>query len=878
MLARRVFFLAAAITTVSVIPFFLNLTEYKRLLAADERGWLGRDRSLLVVEVYPKDPNREARSERGRGGDINIHGDDQSVKLGAAQNASKNQETLASEPVQSSLQERTHNLVASRPLKQNGLLSSPVDSDMGDSSLKQQVDKSANRTLLHEHDLETQPPVRSHMTDRPSQEHKTEKAAYVSQSEQVHDLLASEITKQEDSNKPPVESHVTEKPPQEHKTEKAAHISQSEQIHDLLASETPKQGDSNGAAPVESHVTDRPSQEQLGHKTEKVVHISESKQASDLLVSDNQRQQEEGSNTPPVESTAEKLHESQEPLHHTRRVSIEAVTVAAQGRQAVQHKEKDTNSRAPVDPTAQKPLNSREQLSHKSTGNQMSNRVVSPSVATLERRVGQVRKRSEWQPINQKHYKLNRTLHVNFPKIDMLYSATPCTLKNVTYNPVETPRGEEEIRELKLVEQNLEKCLEAAELTDYFEKQSYTSTAKRNAARFILRIREVVPASYSANHGKVSCWKSKYRLTLCSGRMVEGHVSHHPFSFDGHLLTPELQHTVYFGGAGRVSSPAMCLPSVFVAGFPKCGSSFVYCLIQRLYQYKKWKFLLQQPEKEPHFWVPGGPVYHHHYPHDLGDMARYLLNFLPRAVGNNSFSIPIDASPNTMFQWPRYAHNESLENYCLVPSVLPVVLPRTKYIVVLRDPVTMLYSAFWFSISTHCKSLNRTEQVQAPDDFHHRVLKKIKSYTLCSRFRPVDACMESIYPPISGPVAYGSSECGRVRLEVGFYYYYIRRWLATIPREQFHFMTMEEMKKDYRGASQDLSDFLDLGLDMVRRPYVIVNDETCKNVQSKFNYRNDTQLQMRNDTKRLLYDFFDPINQKLADLLQDSKFHWKPQE
>lgn len=469
----------------------------------------------------------------------------------------------------------------------------------------------------------------------------------------------------------------------------------------------------------------------------------------------------------------------------------------------------------------------------------------------------------------------DHTVMIDFPKVDRLYSDTPCNLMNMTRHWVQKA-PENHSFELNQVEENLQKCLSAAELIDYFEKRNFTEVAVKNAHHFLLRMRDVVPSEFSATHGDTLCWKSQFRINLCEGKLVEGRIGTHMFSYAGNLLAPELQRILHYSKQNKYSSPITCLPSVFVAGFPKCGSSFVYCLIQKLYQFSRWKYLARQPEKEPHFWVPGGPLYHHHKPHNLGDLSRYIFNSTPRTMGNNTIAVPIDASPNTMFQWPRYSHKEKLENYCLVPSVLSIIQPNTKYIVVLRDPVTMLYSAFWFSTSVFCSSLSRSKQVYAPDDFHYKVEKKIKAFKTCRLFNPVDACLQIIYNPMKGKVDYGTGLCGRVRMEVGFYYHYIRRWLAVIPRKQFLFITTEELSSKMNNVVQELSDFLNLGLGEKHRFQDFRGKGNCKNVQSVFDYRHDPELRMRNDTRQLLYEFFEPFNQELAILLQDSKFHWKP--
>ena len=337
-------------------------------------------------------------------------------------------------------------------------------------------------------------------------------------------------------------------------------------------------------------------------------------------------------------------------------------------------------------------------------------------------------------------------------------------------------------------------------------------------------------------------------------------------------MSPELQGIFRNYYKGRVFSSVLCMPSVFVAGFPKSGSSNVYCLVRGLGQVNWW-LMLRQAEKEPHFWVPEGPHIKHQSPPQYNDIASYFLTFSPRNTGT---SLLVDASPNLLFQWPRYSPHETLENYCLVPAVLPVILPSSKYIVVLRDPVNLLYSAFWFSTSTHCPLLERSQQEMAPQDFHDKAVQKINIYNNCTLYKPVEACLEAIFTPING-TAITSKQCGRLRLEIGFYYYYIRRWLAVIPRERFLFITLDELQRNLSGVSQRIVDFLGLNTEVKTQGiwHTKQSKKFCSNVQSVYDYHHDPALQMRSETKQLLYTFFDPINQKLAELLHDGKYWWK---
>ena len=111
---------------------------------------------------------------------------------------------------------------------------------------------------------------------------------------------------------------------------------------------------------------------------------------------------------------------------------------------------------------------------------------------------------------------------------------------------------------------------------------------------------------------------------------------------------------------------------------------------------------------------------------------------------------------------------------------------------------------------------------------------------------------------------------GRIRLEMGLYYLHARKWLSVVPRERIHFFTLEEL------VAQDLRDTVGVIVDFLQlpHPHSLPTDELqCReNTQEKIDYRHDPRLMMREDTKQILEDFYQPYNQMLADLLGDDKF------
>ncbi|CAI8030746.1 hypothetical protein GBAR_LOCUS17444, partial [Geodia barretti] len=138
---------------------------------------------------------------------------------------------------------------------------------------------------------------------------------------------------------------------------------------------------------------------------------------------------------------------------------------------------------------------------------------------------------------------------------------------------------------------------------------------------------------------------------------------------------------------------------------------------------------------------------------------------------SNTPAVTIDASPNLMFQWPRYSESESLENYCLLPSLIPIVLPDSKYFVIMRNPVSMLYSAFWFSCTMLGQKLGSVK-FRGPDIFHERITRKIHMFNECkNEGKPLDLCVDVVAPNLYGPEL---PNCGRTRLEMGLYYFHAR--------------------------------------------------------------------------------------------------------
>ena len=344
-------------------------------------------------------------------------------------------------------------------------------------------------------------------------------------------------------------------------------------------------------------------------------------------------------------------------------------------------------------------------------------------------------------------------------------------------------------------------------------------------------------------------------------------------------------------------SRLVCLPKTFLAGFTKCGTSFLWCFLNRLIHQP----MSVQAEKEPHFWMGG---YKDFKEPTASDLIKYILNFADgiSQVGKDNCTSKrinfVDGSPNLMFNSLRFnTEDDGMANYCLIQSVLPHFLPDARFIVVMRNPIKMLYSAFWFSCSMHGIKLSPDVQLKGPSLFHNRIERKLSIFNDCMRAKDnpaishlcvlndssydsciskrlhlLDECVHKISFHIFGDEL---PKCGTSRVSMGLYFAHIRKWLSVVPRDRFIFLTLEELVENPIRVATDISHFLGYEQSKADIQNVVKYAISCrKNSQTSFNYKANPQLHMRNDTKNMLETFYRPFNTLLANLLQDSKFLW----
>ena len=366
-----------------------------------------------------------------------------------------------------------------------------------------------------------------------------------------------------------------------------------------------------------------------------------------------------------------------------------------------------------------------------------------------------------------------------------------------------------DVAEINTVWQRLEVCLAAANMTEYFRRDGYLEKAQENARHYLKVLRSIIPTPEGFSEAYRSpCWETEFRAIVKESGQVLSRIGGksillNPMEYGG--FPRNVLETIRQKFRGGFVSNVACLPKVFVAGFGKCGTTFLYCLVTKGLGIRQ-----VQTAKEPHWWTNSAPNFNHWKP-ATKDVVVYLLNFVLSSLDDHAMTI--DASVETILEWPRFYRGEPPVNYCLIPSLIPTILPTSKYIVTLRNPVSMLYSCFWFSCTQYGIKLSNEQKLKAPDIFHERVVAKIEEFNFCLQSDSLEWCTANITNSIS-QFSPELPKCGRLWLGKGLYYIHIKRWLNIVPREKFHFVKMEQMSRETGKVAKELWEFLDVPGDL----------------------------------------------------------------
>ncbi|XP_072014286.1 uncharacterized protein [Amphiura filiformis] len=318
-----------------------------------------------------------------------------------------------------------------------------------------------------------------------------------------------------------------------------------------------------------------------------------------------------------------------------------------------------------------------------------------------------------------------------------------------------------------------------------------------------------------------------------------------------------------------------CLPSFYLAGMPKCGTSDVWAKVNAHNG-------VHATRKEPHWWTRHriGKLGSSHFQEvnstghiKLMSLEDYLDRYALMAevmdtVGENI--IAGDGSASTF--WDNGAWEAYYPKYFdkgppyVIGDVIHAITPKAKIIVILRNPVDRLYSSYWYFWERSHPGTHPSNKA-----FHELVACAISEIEQCLQHRSMRACSYSLAKDPS---------TSRLGVTAGFYDVFIQDWLKAFPREQLLVLRLEDWSMMCKSVLPRIFNFWNLVRESNNR--VVIVELTplsthsikvlCK-VKASQNKGSKGQ-DMLPETRTLLEEIYKPHLQNLAKLFEESKWYW----
>ena len=378
----------------------------------------------------------------------------------------------------------------------------------------------------------------------------------------------------------------------------------------------------------------------------------------------------------------------------------------------------------------------------------------------------------------------------------------------------------------------------------------YNGNAGYSLPDIVKFIRKYIPPpSDFVAHLKNPCWFANY------DKVMSG--------LTNQLTKTKNQDQPYLLPNANGTKTLYCLPHMYLLGYPKCGTTSLSA------------YFRNHPEcansVRGYGWMglqTAGLI--NKYPANVKSVFSLLKRFHPAArqiekSSKNDVYNKIIADFNPSISW-RQSGFEKFKNgsMCDPPLLMRELQPNAKFVVLLREPINRLYSAFWYYADDKYKE-NLSPKIFSEDV--HAFFERLK---LCDNKKSMLRCLKEAnnfgnhFTDFHG---FPNSS----QLLTGFYYLYLLPWLQVFPRESFLFIRTEDMKKDTGKTLKEIFQFLgmshlsDAKISTIQK--IVLHEQTMLN-------SNHSEMLLSSSTKKQLRAYFRPFNEKLAELLNDDKFLW----
>ena len=402
-----------------------------------------------------------------------------------------------------------------------------------------------------------------------------------------------------------------------------------------------------------------------------------------------------------------------------------------------------------------------------------------------------------------------------------------------------TPSSESDHQELRstVIEQSNEK----AHSEQVSTRGDFNPRSLSNENSLMLEMRRYIPKTFLEKHShKNPCWHLDYNKA-----------------------DPQFRKDLKMKYPGM--KKLLCVPFVHVIGYPRAGTAK---LLQLLSLHPDFIAVNREPASANYLTMEPS----------IKNISNYIKRFV-EATERIKMYPPIriigDVAPMTALL--KLSSSNSIESSANALSYLYRWLFLTpKMIVILRDPIEVVQSAFYYFYDDVVETSCRRPLEQRPSQLHYLVQSHIQAYNQCVDLHKNDlSCLDfrNYHDWLPKDI------CGFFSMDYTVYYATLNGWFKHIPRPEILVLSNNELSEDAVDVALRMYQFLDLVKPSERLLSSLesisserVNQQEFLHM-SKSSDSNTVKYQyMLYETVALLKSFYMPFNRKLAQLLRNDNF------
>ncbi|CAK0848490.1 unnamed protein product [Prorocentrum cordatum] len=322
-----------------------------------------------------------------------------------------------------------------------------------------------------------------------------------------------------------------------------------------------------------------------------------------------------------------------------------------------------------------------------------------------------------------------------------------------------------------------------------------------------------------------------------------------------------------------------CLPLLLNLAPPKCGTTDLYYRVLANPSVVEGEQVVALDEiegnavKEPKYWLHGVK---HGMPVEV--YAQVYLPLARAVAGPSANSTQLEGSPGPAGAGAG-AHQELLSmdfsatNFCARPAALWRVLPESRFVAVLRDPVKRAESHFNFAFTMYY-SAPGCHHEHSPAFLHENVVNITAAFRTCLADFGRTWCWEQQRGPDRGPCS-ERARSPRFVLD-GLYGTSLVRFLDFYPRDRFFLRRLDELdfRRDKKTAARTLRELWAFaGISSVELP-----KQKRKAAHTKLRENEQTRTvffaHLLEETRTMLREFYRPDLARLHAAFGDKSLSW----